>query len=102
LATRGTLRRMRIVVTRDQLALDLRTYGEDALAERVLTACDVELEAIWSRAGRYALSPELAAPSGASMLIARAVALAAVDVLESEPKPLRWKRRKLKGIYPGH
>jgi hypothetical protein len=36
------------------------------------------------------------------MLIGKALALAAVDVLEGASRDLRWKRRRLKGIYPGY
>ena len=91
-----------IVVQRDTLALDLRTYGENELAGRILAADDEVLRRIWTRADHYVYSDEHAFPSGASMLLAKAVALAAVDILEGSSRDLRWKRRRLKGIYPGY
>jgi len=37
---------------------------------------------------------------GNSGLIAKAVTLAAIEVLEGTPRQPQWKRRKLKGIWP--
>ena len=48
-----------VFVTRDILAHDLRSYGEDALAERVLTVSDDELRRIWERADHYVPVPSL-------------------------------------------
>jgi hypothetical protein len=90
------------MVQRETLAIDLQTYGEDDLADRVLSVGDEDLKRIWERADHYVYSDEYALPSGASMLIGKALALATVDVLEDAPRELRWKRRRLKGIYPGH
>jgi hypothetical protein len=89
-----------IFATRETVALDLRTYGEDELAERVITVTDADLRRICERAGHYIYSDEYATPSGASMIMAKAFALAAVDILEGRSRDLRWKRRKLKGIHP--
>lgn len=93
---------MPVWTSRDLLAVDLRTYGEDALADAVLTADEAQLEQIFDRADYYVYSDEFASPSGASPLLAFALARAAIDVIEGTPRPLRWKRRKLKGIYPGY
>jgi len=35
------------------------------------------------------------------MLFAKAVTLATIELLEGRPREPKWKRRKLKGIYPG-
>jgi hypothetical protein len=91
-----------IVVQRETLPRDLRSYGEDELADRVLIIEDEELKRIWARADHCVYSDEYALPSGASMMIAKAVALAAVEVLEGTPREHRWKQQKLKGIYPGY
>ncbi len=91
-----------LIVQRDLLAIDLRTYGENELADQVPSLSDEVLRRIWERGDHYLYSRDNALPSGASMLIAKAAALAAVDVLEGAPRDLRWKRRKLKGIYPGY
>ena len=85
---------MSVIVDRETLALDLRTYGEDKLAERIRSLDDDTLGRIQERADHYLYN-------GEHMLIARAVSLAAVEVLEEAPRELRWKRRKLKGIWPG-
>jgi hypothetical protein len=91
-----------VVVQRDTLAIDLRTFGEDDLADRVPALGDADLARIWERADHYVYSDEHALKSGGSMLIGKALALAAVDVLEGASRDLRWKRRRLKGIYPGY
>jgi hypothetical protein len=83
------------------LAVDLRTYGEDELARRVARMSLPELQPVYERASHYLLSDEFARPSGASPLMSWCLAMAAVEILEGAPRPLRWKRRKLKGIYPG-
>jgi hypothetical protein len=84
------------------LAVDLRTYGEDALADRVAAMRRDQLQLVYDRADHYLLSREFSTPSGASPYFAWALAMAAVEVLEGTQRPLRWKRRRLKGIYPGH
>jgi hypothetical protein len=87
-----------IFVTRDILADDLTAYGEDELAQRVLTIGDEDLRRIWERAGYYATADEHASPSGNGMILAKACALAAVEILEGASRDLRRKRRQLKGI----
>lgn len=87
--------------TRYQLALDLRTYGEDQCASAVPQLTDEQMSRIGEIAGHLVSSPNTRTASGASMLLAKAVALAAVEVIEGKPRDLKWKRRKLKGIYPG-
>lgn len=82
---------MTIVVSRQHLAIDLRTYGEDELAARALNATEEEMLRIGERGAELACT---------GMLIAKAVALAAIEVFESKSRPTRWNRRKLKGIYP--
>jgi hypothetical protein len=91
-----------VVTSRELLTVHLRTYGEDAVATAALDADDAQLKAIFDRADHYLYSDEFAKPSGASPFIAEALSRAAVEVIEGTPRPLRWKRRKLKGIYPGY
>jgi hypothetical protein len=83
------------------IAIDLRTYGEEDVADRITALSDEQLQRIYARTDHYLYSEKYAMPSGASPLIAWAVAMAAVEVIEGTERPLRWKRRKLKGIYPG-
>lgn len=86
----------------DLLAIDLRSYGEDDAAERVLHSSVDELQRIYDRADHYLYGDKYAKSSGGSPLIAWALAMAAIEVMEGAGRPLRWKRRKLKGIYPDH
>ena len=78
-------------MSREHLAVDLRTYGEEELAERALTATEAEMQRIGERGAELAYT---------GMLIAKAVALAAIEVFEGRSRLPRWSRRKLKGIYP--
>lgn len=84
------------------LAVDLRTYGEEELAAQVIGMSREQLQPVYDRAHHYLMAKEYATPSGASPLFSWALAMAAVEVVEGRARPLRWKRRKLKGIYPGH
>ena len=87
--------------TPELLAIHLRTYGEDEAAAKIPALDEETLQRIFDRAGDYAVSDELAKPSGAGVLFAEALSRAAVEVIEGRPRRLRWRRRKLKGIYPG-
>jgi hypothetical protein len=78
---------------RASLAVDLRSYGEDELAARVDGMSDEDLVRVFERADHYLALDE-------SGLIAKGLALAAVEVLEGAARPLRRKRRRLKGVYP--
>ena len=80
---------------RELLQADLRTYGEDELAARILTVSDADLKKIGEVADSYLYAP------GKPPLLAKVVALAAVEVLEGASRPLKRNRRRLKGIYPG-
>jgi hypothetical protein len=86
---------------RHLLVIDLRAYGEDAVAAAVVRASEETLARIYDRADHYLYADEFAKPSGASPFLAEPLSRAAVEVIEEAPRPLRWKRRKLKGIYPG-
>jgi len=79
-----------INTTRELLAVDLRSYGEDELADKVPQLTDAEM----ARIGELAFTKSCA-PDGASLL-SKALALAAVEILEGHSRDLRWKRRKLK------
>lgn len=92
---------MPIVQEPELIAIDLRTYGEEEVARRIPTLSADDLQRVYDRADHYVYSDEYARPSGASPYLAWAIAMAAVEVIEGEARPLRWKRRKLKGIYPG-
>jgi hypothetical protein len=55
---------MSVRTSREDLAHDLWSYGEDGLAQRVESLPRDEMEAIFERAWYYAMAPEHAAPSG--------------------------------------
>lgn len=77
---------------RQILADILWTYGEDSLAARAESLSDQEIERLQEIADTYAMTP--VTPPGAGMLIARACALAAVEVMEGRPRPLARRRRR--------
>ena len=83
---------MPVHTDRQTLSRDLRSYGEDELAARVDALDQETLERIFDRADHY-----LEVNSGG--LLALAVSQAAVEVMEGAPRPLKRRRRKLKGIY---
>ena len=75
------------------MSLDLRTYGEDALAQRVLSIDEETRRRIGEKAWDH--MPK-------SGLLAYAVTCAAIEILEGGAREPRWKRRKIKGTWPGH
>jgi len=82
---------------REDPADDLWRFGEEALAERVTDAGDVseqQLVRIGAVAWKYASSDEYATPSGRGMMISKALAHAAVEVLEGRERPLARNRRR--------
>jgi hypothetical protein len=90
-----------VITSREMLIIDLRTYGEEAVAAALRDADEEQISQITDRADYYVSRAEFATPSGASPLLSWALARAAVEIIEGEPRELRWRRRKLKGIYPG-
>lgn len=76
----------------EDIAEDLRRYGEDDTAVWVLTCSDDELVRVCSVAD-WLLFYGPSSPSGGSMMIAKACALAAVYVHEGRPRDLRRSRR---------
>ena len=99
---------VRIRVTREHLARILRSYGEDAHGERALALSSDDLDRLGEIAGDYATGQRLVPPGTKpppqkrGMLLDKATALAAVEVIEGGPRALAREIRRLKGIYPGH
>lgn len=85
-------------VSREGLARMLREHGEDDLAGRALTLSDNELARVGTLGAFYAFSEDAMALGG-SMGGARALSLAAIDVLENTGRDLRLSRteRERKG-----
>lgn len=85
------LRMAKLGVSREVLARMLREHGEDDLAGRALTLPDNELARIGTLGAYYAFSEDAMALGG-SMGGARALSLAAIDVLEGTGRDLRLSR----------
>jgi hypothetical protein len=88
--------RVFIATSRQTLANALRDYGEGELADRAANLSDSDLSRIGVLAGRILTSGEYSTPSGASPLIAKAYALAAVEIIEGRHRPLARKRRRFR------
>jgi hypothetical protein len=85
---------------RSSLAVELWRYGEDELWKRVLTLPDRTMQQIGERADHH-LTRGPTTRAGDSMLIAKALALAAVEVLEGHSRPLKRARRRPRSEFPG-
>src|SRR5438132_282974 len=82
-----------VITTRRALAQDLWSYGEDELSKRVLSVTEEQLHQIFERAGEYAATAEPESTSGRGMLLSKALALAAVEVLDGRTALKRKRRR---------
>ena len=78
---------------RTALAEELWRYGEDDLWKKPLTASKPTMDAIGEKAMNN--------PAEGSTLIAKALALAAVEVFEGGPRPLARERRRPGSEFPG-
>jgi hypothetical protein len=88
---------MAVVITdREVLARDLWEYGEDDLANQARELSDLTLGRIGVLAGRLLLSDGHATASGAGPTVAKACALAAVEVIEGAARPLKRRRRRVR------
>lgn len=77
----------------EYIAHDLLEFGEPETAEWVVGCTDDELVRVCSVAD-WLLLRGPTSPSGSSMMIAKACALAAVYVHEGQPRELRRARRR--------
>jgi hypothetical protein len=85
----------------EDIASDLRQYGEDVTADWLLTCTDEELVRVCS-VGEWLLFNGPGRPSGGSMLFAKALSLATVYVREGAPRDLaRSRRRRLESNGSG-
>jgi len=87
---------MFVSVERQTLAEDLWEYGEDDLAHQAILLSDLNLGRVGVLTGRILLSEEEATPSGASPMLSKACALAAVEVIEGRRRPLARRRRRVR------
>ena len=74
---------------RKTLIADLEAYGEDAVASKIGRLSARDYERLSDLAFTHALS---------GMLLAKALALAAVEIVEGRPRELRRKRRILSKV----
>ena len=89
---------MSLSTSRVDIVADLLSYGEDAAAQWAWEAPREVLEEILTVAD-WVLYKGPGKADGSSMLISKAVALAAVYVHESGPRELHRKRRDLSLYY---
>lgn len=87
---------MFVSVQRQTLAEDLWEYGEEDLAHQALLLSDLDLGRVGVVAGRILLADDEATASGASPMLAKACALAAVEVIEGRRRPLARRRRRVR------
>ncbi|SDO62510.1 hypothetical protein SAMN05660199_02319 [Klenkia soli] len=85
----------------EHIASDLLQYGEDATAAWVLRCTDAELVRVCS-VGCWLLFHGPGPSSGGSMLVAKAVSLAAVYVHEGAPRELARTRRRGQPTWTTH
>jgi hypothetical protein len=83
-----------IRTSRVALGNDLRAYGETELAARSADLTEAEMLQIGVRAFAIATTPDPARAAG--MLLAKALALATVEVIEGQSRDLHRRRRDLK------
>jgi hypothetical protein len=74
------------------IANDLWRYGEDDLARHAFNLTDHDLERMGEIAGQHSTTSDV--PSGAGMVFSKAIALAAVEVIEGKARPLARTRRR--------
>jgi hypothetical protein len=77
---------------RRAIAHELWRYGEDDMARHAINLTDHELDRMGEIAGKHSATSDV--PSGAEMLWSKAIALAAVEVVEGKARPLARKRRR--------
>jgi hypothetical protein len=80
-------------------AVFLRSWGEDEIAQRVAESSRSEIEAVCDAAAR-AIDRSRDEFGMATIGVDEAVARGAVELIEGEPRPLKRRRRRIKGIYP--
>ena len=78
--------------SREHLERQLRAYGEDAVADRIMALGQRRWRRIGDRAMEFACMEDT--PSGRLMLIDKALAMAAVEIIEGASRALKRKRRK--------
>jgi len=89
-----------IIFDREHLVLDLWAYGEDELCAAAARLPDADLVRIQQLAAKVLVAgPGMA--DGSSMLIDKAISLAAVEVLTGQARTLRRSRRRPVKDYPG-
>jgi hypothetical protein len=103
LSTRGGLLTF-VTDERSLLQISLRSYGEEELALRVFQLSDAEMRRIGEVAKQHfaALGGPLNARGPSDRLTrtySKAESLAAIEVMEGTRRPLKRKRRNLKGIF---
>lgn len=74
----------RLYTPRKKLVGELKSYGEDQVARKIRGMSNDDYDRLQQVAFVHSLT---------SMLLAKALCLAAVEVVEGKPRPLKRKRR---------
>ena len=81
-----------ITCSREHLERQLRAFGEDTAADKFMSLTEDRIRQIQERAMHYACQADT--PAGRPMLIDKALAMAAVEVIEGASRALSRKRRR--------
>jgi hypothetical protein len=84
-----------VVIDRWTLAEELWSFGEDTLYLAPLDFSDEDMVRLWVLAGEFYFGAQASARSGGE-----AAALAAVELVEGEPRPLKRSRRRSQAKRP--
>ena len=83
---------MPVTCSREHLERQLLAYGEDSVAKQFIGLAEDRVQQIHERAMYYACQPDT--PAGVPMLLDKALAMAAVEVIEGASRALHRKRRR--------
>jgi len=93
---------IRVVFSTAEAATDLWAFGEDALAEVVLTFSELDLLAAWRQAAIF-YDPSVSLPvEGRTITLGHVVAFACMHRIEGSVRPLARRRRRPASTVPEH
>jgi hypothetical protein len=91
---------VRVTFSAAAAATDLWAFGEDALADVVLTFSELDLLAAWRQAAIF-YDPSVPLPvEGRTITLGHAVAFACMHQIEGAIRPLARQRRRPAGAVP--
>ena len=93
---------LRVTFSAARAATDLWAFGEDALAEAVLTFSELDLLAAWRQAAIYSDASVSLPVEGRTITLGHVVAFACMHHIEGAIRPLARQRRRPAGAVPEH